>query len=88
MADITFYCVKCRAKRNGKDIEKVTLKNGKPASSTFDYGGSLTEMVLLGVLAMRFKDTPLEWDPEKMRITNHEPANQYINPTYREGWTL
>lgn len=29
MAD--FYCVKCRTKRNGKDVEKVTLKNGKPA---------------------------------------------------------
>ena len=74
---------------NGHEQDWIrACKNGKPASSTFDYGGSLTEMVLLGVLAMRFKDTPLEWDPEKMRITNHEPANQYINPTYREGWTL
>jgi hypothetical protein len=29
MAD--FYCVKCRAKRNGKDIQDVILKNGKKA---------------------------------------------------------
>jgi hypothetical protein len=29
MAD--FYCVKCRAKRNGKDIKEVTMKNGKKA---------------------------------------------------------
>jgi len=63
-------------------------KDGKPASSTFDYGGPLTEMILLGVLAMRFKDTPLEWDPEKMRITNNEQANEYINPPYRDRWTL
>ena len=26
------YCVKCRAKRDGKDHEKVTMKNGKPAT--------------------------------------------------------
>ena len=35
-------------------------KDGKSASSTFDYGGPLTEMVLLGVLAMRMKDRRLE----------------------------
>ena len=26
------YCVKCREKRDGKDLEKVTMKNGKPAT--------------------------------------------------------
>lgn len=26
------YCVKCRAKREGKDAQKVTMKNGKPAT--------------------------------------------------------
>lgn len=26
------YCVKCRAKVDVKDPEKVTLKNGKPAT--------------------------------------------------------
>jgi len=26
------YCVKCRAKREMKDVEEVTLKNGKPAT--------------------------------------------------------
>jgi predicted dehydrogenase len=63
-------------------------KDGKPASSTFEYGGPLTEMVLLGVLAMRFKDTPLEWDPVNMKVTNLPEADKYINPPYREGWTL
>ncbi len=63
-------------------------KDGKPASSTFEYGGSLTEMVLLGVLAMRVKDTRLEWDGENMRFTNNEEANSLVKPEYREGWTL
>jgi predicted dehydrogenase len=63
-------------------------KDGKPASANFDYGGPLTEMVLLGVLAMRFKDTPLEWDPITMKVTNLEEANKYVRPAFREGWTL
>ncbi len=63
-------------------------KDGKPASSTFDYGGPLTEMVLLGVLAMRLKDTPLEWDSENLKVTNNDDADKLIKPPFREGWTL
>ncbi len=29
---ISAYCVKCRTKRDMKDPESVTLKNGKPAT--------------------------------------------------------
>jgi len=28
----------------------------------------------------------LEWDGPNMRVTNFEPANQYIRRTYRQGW--
>jgi len=63
-------------------------KNGKPASSNFDYGGPLTEMVLLGVLAMRLKNTPLEWDSENLKVTNCDEADKYVKPVFREGWTL
>jgi len=33
MTDQTFegYCVKCKAKRNIENPEKVTMKNGRPA---------------------------------------------------------
>ena len=27
------YCVKCRAKREGKNVQAVTMKNGKPATT-------------------------------------------------------
>ncbi len=30
----------------------------------------------------------LRWDGENMRITNYEPANQFVKRTYREGWSL
>jgi len=63
-------------------------KDGKPASSSFEYGGPLTEMVLLGVLAMRLRDTPLEWDGAKMKVTNNDEADKYIRPAFREGWAL
>ncbi|HOV73688.1 MAG TPA: Gfo/Idh/MocA family oxidoreductase [Candidatus Hydrogenedentes bacterium] len=63
-------------------------KDGKPASSSFEYGGALTEMVLLGVLAMRLPDRRLLWDGAAMRFTNDAEANAFINPPYRDGWTL
>jgi hypothetical protein len=63
-------------------------KDGKPASSSFEYGGPLTEMVLLGVLAMRLKNQVLEWDPVNMKVTNCEEADQYLRPVFRDGWTL
>ena len=28
----------------------------------------------------------IEYDPEKMRITNHSGANQLLKPTFRKGW--
>jgi predicted dehydrogenase len=63
-------------------------KDGKPASSNFEYGGPLTEMVLIGVLAIRMKDQRLDWDGDNLKITNNEAANALVNPPYRDGWSL
>jgi predicted dehydrogenase len=63
-------------------------KGGVPASSNFDYSGPLSEMVLMGNLAVRFPDRRLLWDGEKMQVTNDVKANEYVRRTYREGWTL
>jgi predicted dehydrogenase len=63
-------------------------KGGKPAGSNFvDHGGLLTEVVLLGLIAIRTKEK-LYWDGQNMRFTNSERANEYLNPRYRTGWTL
>ena len=61
---------------------------GTPPCSTFEYGGALTEMVLLGVLAIRLKDQRLEWDSPGLRFTNNEQANELLHIRYRDGWTL
>jgi len=63
-------------------------KGGKPAGSNFvDHAGALTEIVLLGNIAIRTRRR-LEWDPVKMCFPNAPEANAYINPPYREGWSL
>lgn len=63
-------------------------RTGEPACSNFSYGGPLTEMVLLGVIATRVPNQRLEWDPQAMRFPHSEAATALLNPPYREGWTL
>ncbi len=63
-------------------------KGGKPASSNFDYSGPLTETVVMGNLAMLNPGKKLIWDGEKMKVTNDEQANTYVNVPYRDGWSL
>ena len=63
-------------------------KGGAPASSNFDYSGPLSEMVLMGNLAVRFPGRLLLWDGEAMKVTNDEEANAYVRRQYRDGWTL
>ncbi len=62
--------------------------SGEQPSDGFAYGGPLTEAVLLGNIAARYRGTKLTWDPEAMKITNHEDANQWLRRDYREGWNI
>ena len=62
-------------------------KGGEPACSNFDYSGPMTEVVLLGNLAIR-AEGPLLWDGPNMRVTNNESANQFVQREYRKGWAL
>ncbi|MCX5645622.1 MAG: Gfo/Idh/MocA family oxidoreductase [Phycisphaerae bacterium] len=69
-------------------------KGGQPAGSNFDYAGPLTEMILLGNIAVRMslktqeKGLRLTYDGPNMRITNLPEANEYMQRKYRDGWTL
>jgi hypothetical protein len=72
----------------------AACKGGKPAGSSFDYAGPLTEMVLLGNVAVRMslelqeKGLKLAYDGPNMQITNLPEANKYLRRDYRAGWTL
>lgn len=65
----------------------AACKGGPPAMSNFDYAANMTEAMLLGNVAMRV-GKKIEWDSEKLAVTNCPEAAQYINPEYRKGWTL
>jgi hypothetical protein len=52
------------------------------------YGGLLTEVVLLGHLAVRMSGKKLYWDPAALKITNDEEANRHIREPCRPGWSL
>ncbi|MCP5518494.1 MAG: Gfo/Idh/MocA family oxidoreductase [Verrucomicrobiales bacterium] len=62
-------------------------KGGQPASSNFAYGAALTELVLLGPVALR-TGKKIEWDTVNMRATNAPQADAFLKEEYREGWEL
>jgi hypothetical protein len=56
-------------------------------SANFDYAGPLTEAVLLGSVASRFRNTTLDWNAKKMTF-NVKDANQFVRRKYRKGWDV
>lgn len=65
------------------------IKLNKPelALANFGNAGRLTETVLLGNVALR-AGKKIDWDAEKMKITNDLAANQYITREYRKGFEI
>ncbi len=75
---------------------------GTYTSSSFDQSGPLTEIVLMGNLAVRsylYREAKakgegynfpgrqkLVWDGANMKITNFDIANQFVKREYRTGW--
>lgn len=76
-----------RVKNHYEDFLSA-IREGRKAGSDFSYGGPLTEIALLGVIAMDFPGRALTWDAAAARFTDCEDANRTIHPTYRKGWTL
>jgi predicted dehydrogenase len=63
-------------------------KGGPRPVSNFDYAGPLTEIVLLGVLALRSPGKRLEWDSVNLKVKNAPELDAYVHADYRPGWTL
>jgi len=76
-----------RVKEHHDDWLRAIREGGK-AGSDFSYGGPLTELAMLGVIALKLPGTKLQWDAVAARFTNCDEANEYIHPPYRQGWTL
>jgi len=66
----------------------LAIKNGKefPFMSRFDYAVPLTELCLLGDLAIR-TGKPIEWDQKKFEAVGNPEANKLIKrAAYRKDW--
>lgn len=61
------------------------IRDNRQPASNFEYAGPFTETVLLGNAAIR-ANRRLEFDADKVKFTNYEPANQYLTKTYRPGF--
>ncbi|MBN2294600.1 MAG: hypothetical protein JXM70_19375 [Pirellulales bacterium] len=65
----------------------VACKSGGPTSCNFEYGGVLTEAVLLGLVSHNARQK-IEWDAENLKAVGCQEADQFIHRPYRKGWTL
>ena len=62
-------------------------KGGRPAGSNFEYGSRLTEITLLGVLAVR-TGRKIHWDPSNLKAKGMPEADAIIQGSYRKGWEV
>ncbi len=84
-----------RAPGNGGTDEKMKaewfrmMKEEKPSYSNFDIAAYLTEIILLGCIAMRVGEgRRMEWDGPNMKSPNIPEAANFVKRTNRPGWEL
>jgi predicted dehydrogenase len=63
------------------------IKGKDKLSCDFDYSAHLTEIMLLGVAALR-ANSRLHYDAASMRATNNQAANDFLAREYRKGYSL
>lgn len=57
-------------------------------TADFDYAAPLSEVALLGNIAMEFPNEALTWDAQKLRFPSHPKADRWLKRSYRQGWDL
>jgi len=71
-------------------LEWITaIKEGKPEDcySRFAVGAQLTEIMLLGCVALRV-GKKIDWDGPNMKVTNAPEAAAFVKRENRSGWTM
>jgi hypothetical protein len=56
--------------------------------ASFDNGGPLSELLMLGNIATQYPGETLSYDPVAGQITSHTEANQKLVFKYRAGWRI
>lgn len=88
-----------RAERIPKTVPRIEVshevnwvqacKGEAKASCPFEYAAPLTEVMLLGIVALRAgPGQKIVYDAQNMKVTNVAAANAYLTREYRPGWTL
>lgn len=63
------------------------MREGVPAYSNFEIAAYLTEIILLGCIALRVGEgVKMDWDGPKMRSTNLPQAERFVRRNNRAGW--
>jgi len=62
-------------------------KTGGATTCNFDYSGTLSEAVLLGVVAYRTGEK-INWDAKALKAVNCPKADAFLRKEYRKGWKL
>jgi len=76
-----------RVPGHGGDFLRACKDSSAPApSSNFAYSTRLTEIVLLGTVAMHLPGEKLIFDTQACRFTNSEAANRLLKRQPRKGW--
>ena len=66
----------------------AACKGGPKPESNFDYAGPLTEILLVGLAALRAPGRRLEWDSANLKFTNAPELDAFVHVEYRKGWSL
>ena len=74
----------------GHDKEWFNMMKGGPAAySNFDVAAYLTEIILLGCIALRVGvGRKLDWDGPNMQAKNTAEAAQFVKRQNRPGWSV
>ncbi len=63
------------------------IRTGAPAYSNFEIAGYLTEIILLGCIALKVGEgVKMEWDGPNMRSPNCPQAERFVKRSERTGW--
>ena len=62
-------------------------KGGTPASANFEYSARLTELILLGIVALR-TGKKLSWDASSMKFRGAPEADAMVKENYRKSWEI
>ena len=72
----------------------AACRTGTPTGSNFGFAGRLTEVVMMGNIALRvdlreqLSRQKLIWDPAAKQFSNLPEANAFLKRNYRQGWSI